>query len=96
VEEIYGVPPVVMETRQTYKSVESFNVKVLGGTFYVSEVNLENGQLAQDLVRTIREIPEDRWFVMASDDDTDHLDSLAIIDDDLEFRIYARGHLEQE
>ena len=85
-----------METRQTYKSVESFNVKVLGGTFYVSEVNLENGQLAQDLVRTIREIPEDRWFVMASDDDTDHLDSLAIIDDDLEFRIYARGHLEQE
>jgi len=85
-----------MDTRQTYKSVESFNVKVLGGTFYVSEVNLENGQMPQDLVRTIREIPEDRWFVMASDDDSDHLDSLAIIDDDLEFRIYARGHLEQE
>ena len=85
-----------MDTRQTYKSVESFNVKVLGGTFYVSEVNLENGQMPQDLVRAIREIPEDRWFVMASDDDSDHLDSLAIIDDDLEFRIYARGHLEQE
>ena len=85
-----------METRQTFKPVESFNVKVLGGTFYVSEVNLENGQTPQDQVRTIREIPEDRWFVMASDDDSDHLDSLAIIDDELEFRIYARGHLEQE
>ena len=76
--------------------MESFSVKVLGGVFYVSEVSVENAATPQEISRTIREFPEDRWFVMASDDESDHMDSLAIIDDDMEFRIYARGHLEQD
>ena len=79
-----------------FTAVESFSIKVLGGSFHVSEVCLTETETAQQIVKIIQELPEDRWFVMASDDESDHMDSLAVIDDDLEFRIYARGHLEQD
>jgi len=87
---------VAANSNPEFRAVESFSIKVLGGTFHVSEVSLEVAASAAERIRILRELPEDRWFVMASDDDSDHLDSLAIIDDDMEFRIYARGHLEQD
>ncbi|MDH5753138.1 MAG: hypothetical protein OEZ59_12075 [Deltaproteobacteria bacterium] len=78
------------------ESVNAFPVKVMGGVFHVNEVYSNQGHSAQALVREIKEMNEDRWFVMASDEDSNHIDILAIIDDDLEFRIYARGILEQD
>lgn len=78
------------------EEVETFSVPVSGGTFYVSEVFLAPGENREEVIAFIRNTPEDRWFVMVSENPDDALDSLAMIDDNLEFQILARGQLKQD
>ncbi|MCH9045981.1 MAG: hypothetical protein IIA40_07720 [SAR324 cluster bacterium] len=77
-------------------AVEPFRVKVLGGSFHVSEVLLMGEESSQDVIAIIDATPEDRWFVMVSDSSSDERDSLTMVDDNLEFQIYAHGVLRQE
>ena len=75
------------------KSVSPFSVEVLGGSFTVQEILLEDGQDPNEQVATIKATPEDRWFVMVSEDAASPQDSLAMIDDNLNFHVYALGQL---
>ena len=76
--------------------VDVFPVKVLGGTFHVREVLLFEDQMEAEVIATIHDIPADRWFVMVSDDHRAEQDALAMIDDQLEFQIFAHGVLRQD
>ncbi len=78
------------------QQVAALSVKVLGGTFHVHEVMLLEGEAREDVLTIIRSIPHDRWFVMVSDEEAGGQDSLAMIDDNLEFQIFARGSLTQD
>ena len=78
------------------RPVEGFHVKVLGGTFQVRELLVDHGQSAEDVRTVIAQVPADRWFVMVSDGDQSPGDSLAMIDDGLEFQVYAHGVLQQD
>lgn len=71
-------------------------VNVLGGTFYVSELQLNGHESPEAVTSILRELPADRWFVMVSDHPGDAQDALAMIDDALELQIYARGVLRQD
>ncbi len=79
--------------------VDPFKVPVTGSSFVVREVSLEGGHTVDDVLQAIRETPEHRWFVMVSEDPDRPAglrDVLARIDDDLEFRVYAYGALEND
>jgi len=80
---------------KTPEMVEPFSVKVIGGTFHIREVMVGNGGELSAVESLIRETPEDQWFVMTSEDSGEPMDSLAMIDENLEFQIFARGNLEQ-
>jgi hypothetical protein len=77
-------------------SVSSFPIDVLGGVFHVSELLLRAQEARRDVERILHTTPADRWFVMVSDHAGDAHDTLAMIDDNLEFQIYAYGVLRQE
>lgn len=73
--------------------VESYSVKVLGGTFHVKEVLVEDGGSPEEVTAIIKGTSEDLWFVMAAEDTAEQTDSLALIDDDLDFKVCALGEL---
>ena len=77
-------------------SVSPLAVKVLGGTFHVSAIMLDPDDARDDVMAILTGTPADRWFVMVSDDAGDDQDALAMIDDNLEFQIYAHGVLRQD
>lgn len=77
-------------------SVLNFAVKVLGGTFHVRAVLVNDGETPQSVRTLIQETPADRWFVMVADDAANDDDALAMIDDNLEFQIHAHGVLRQD
>jgi hypothetical protein len=77
------------------QSVPSLTVKVLGGTFHVSQILLEPQESRESVLAILRQTEADRWFVMVSDNGGDAQDALAMIDDRLEFQIYAQGVLRQ-
>ena len=76
--------------------VPPLSVKVLGGTFHVNRILLEPRQSREQVLAVLRETEADRWFVMVADNGGDEQDSLAMIDDRLEFQIYAHGVLRQD
>ena len=78
------------------QSVSALAVKVLGGTFHVSEILLEPQESHEHVLSILRETEADRWFVMVSDNGGAGQDALAMIDDALEFQIYAQGLLRQD
>lgn len=72
--------------------VEPFRLQVLGGSFTVSELVLNEGEPQEAVMAHLREIPADRWFVMVAEEEReDSSDTLAVIDDNFEFKIYAVG-----
>lgn len=71
-------------------------VKVLGGTFHVARLHLNEQDTPEFVIELLRETPADRWFVMVSDDAEDTGDALAMIDDSLEVQIYAHGVLSHD
>lgn len=73
-----------------------FAIRVLGGTFRVHEVFPRPEESVAAAVAFIRSVPEDRWFVMVSDRRDAYRDTLAMIDDELEFQVFAQGSLEQD
>jgi hypothetical protein len=77
-------------------SVSAVAVKVLGGTFHVAELMLDAEESPRDVLAVLHDTPADRWFVMVSDHAGDAQDALAMIDDNLEFQIYAHGLLRQD
>ena len=78
------------------RSIPALDVKVLGGTFHVSAIMLEPDEAQEVVLSILNGTPADRWFVMVSDSAGDAQDALAMIDDDLEFQIYAHGVLRQD
>jgi hypothetical protein len=77
-------------------SVDAFSVKVLGGRFQVTSILLQPEEHQKQVLAILQETEADRWFVMVSDNGSDAQDSLAMIDDALEFQIYAHGVLHQD
>jgi hypothetical protein len=72
--------------------VEPFQLRVLGGNFTVSELVLDVGEPQEAFMSHLRDIPADRWFVMVAEEEReDSQDTLAVIDDNFEFQIYAVG-----
>jgi len=84
-----------LNDKTPYK-VPEFVVRVSGGTFHISELVLGPGDSAEQLQADIRTVDEDRWFVMVSESPEESMDSLAMIDDQLEFQVVARGVLKQD
>lgn len=78
------------------KDVEPFSVSVSGGDFYINQVLVDEGQSPDEVVSLIKGTEEDRWFVMVSENPDAESDSLAMIDDLLEFQVLARGNLKQD
>ncbi len=78
------------------QDVEPFSVSVSGGAFHISQVMVDEGQPLDEVVSLIKGTEEDRWFVMVSENPDVESDSLAMIDDLLEFQVLARGHLKQD
>lgn len=76
--------------------VEPFSVTVSGGAFHINQVLVDEGQPPDEVVTLIKGTEEDRWFVMVSENPDVESDSLAMIDDRLEFQVLARGNLEQD
>jgi len=76
--------------------VPAFTVKVLGGRFRVSSILLQAQEAPERVLAVLQETEADRWFVMVSDNGGEGQDSLAMIDDSLEFQIYAQGVLSQD
>lgn len=78
------------------EKTDPFTVKVLGGKFHVHEIALQSARSTAEIRNEIQEVTEDRWFVMVSDHPGEKHDSLAVIDDGLEFQVFALGSLEQD
>ena len=81
---------------KTRVKVTPFQLRVLGGMFTVEEFVMEEGQSKDEFHKHVKSIPSDRWFVMLAEDDEQAPDTLAIIDDDFEFQIYAVGSFQNE
>lgn len=77
-------------------SVEAFDLIVLGGTFTVSEIIVEDGQTEDEVMELIRSTPADRWFVILADSEGTTQDVLALIDDEYDFLFVGLGTLESE
>ena len=77
-------------------SVEAFDLIVLGGTFTVSEIIVEDNQTEDDVMNLIRSTPSDRWFVILADSEGTTQDVLALIDDEYEFLFVGLGTLEND
>ncbi|MEE8434718.1 MAG: hypothetical protein V3S64_08020 [bacterium] len=75
------------------RTVPPFQIKVLGGVFKITEVRVEGDESTETVVASITTTSEDRWFVMAAEDLETGQDTLAIIDDNMEFQIVAQGQL---
>jgi len=73
------------------QAVEPFSIQVLGGTFTVAHLVLEPGTTVSGATQKLRAVPAEQWFVMVSDDEHTQPDSLAVIDDSLEFQVFALG-----
>lgn len=71
-------------------------VNVLGGVFQVTEVLVGEGDSAEMVMAAITTMPEERWFVMVAGESEAQQDSLAVIDDDMEFQVLAYGQLSLE
>ncbi len=71
-------------------------IRVLGGSFHVSQVLLRGGRSPEEMVAEIEAVPPERWFVMVADHQETGRDALAMVDDDLELRICAHGTLVQD
>jgi hypothetical protein len=78
------------------QSVPERAVKVLGGTFHVSAILCSVRQTLEDVLSILDSTPADRWFVMVADHNDESHDALAMIDDALEFQIFAHGVLRQD
>jgi len=78
------------------EKIEPMAIKVLGGTFHVQEVVLHGADQKEDVIEKLKGVPADRWFVMASDHPGENHDALSVIDDALNFQVYAHGSLEQD
>ena len=77
--------------------MESFDVKVLGGTFTVQELIRQEVSGQVPSLEFIRTVPPDRWFVMLDENlSGDQRDTLALTDDDFEFQIMASGNFQGE
>ena len=76
--------------------VESFPIKVLGGTFTVNEVVAEEGTPPEEAASKIKELPSERWFVLLAETGDSQKDTLALIDDDVEFLVFATGVFQGE
>ena len=74
------------------KPVDTFPLKVMGGTFTVAEVMLAPGQNPGQDVESIRAQPFDRWLVMTAGQDV-AADALALINDAYECQVMALGSL---
>jgi hypothetical protein len=77
-------------------NVAELSIKVSGGTFHVSALMIQAHERQDDVISILHAVQPDRWFVMVSDNPEAETDSLAMIDDDLEFQIYAHGVLRQD
>ena len=77
-------------------TVEPFKLQVLGGEFTVQELVLQDDQDQAEFQASLMDIPSDRWFVMLAEGEENTQDTLAIIDDNFEFQIYAVGSFENE
>lgn len=77
-------------------NVPAFRVQVLGGTFHVSALLVAREQRQEAVRALIEATPADRWFVMVADEFSSEADALAMIDDHLEFQIYAHGVLRRD
>ena len=77
-------------------SVDAFDLTVLGGTFTVSEIIVEDNQTEDEVMGLIRETPADRWFVILADSEGTTQDVLALIDDEYEFLFVGLGTLEND
>ncbi len=75
------------------RTVPSFQIKVLGGGFKITEVMVNEEESTETVTASISTTSEDRWFVMAAEDSESGQDTLAIIDDNMEFQIVALGQL---
>ena len=82
--------------KKTRVKITPFQLRVLGGIFTVEEFVMEKGQSKDEFQKQMRGIPSDRWFVMLAEDDEKTPDTLAIIDDEFEFQIYAVGSFQNE
>ena len=78
------------------EKVPPMAIKVLGGTFHVHEIVLHGTDGRDDVIQKIQSVPPDRWFVMASDHPGEKHDALSVIDDGLNFQVYAHGNLVQD
>lgn len=89
--------PEILEQNESKhpRTVPSFTVDVLGGRFTVKHVLHRPDEAHEDVVSAIKALPPDRWFVMVAEDARASQDALALIDDDLEFQVYALGVLQQ-
>lgn len=76
-------------------TVDTFRLKVMGGTFTVAEVMLAPGQNPGQAVESIRSQPADRWLVLAAGQGAT-ADALALIDDAYECQVVALGNLKPD
>ena len=81
---------------QNREFIEPFKMGVLGGTFTVIEVVLQDGQSQDDAINLIHSTPADRWFVILADAEGTTQDVLALIDDEYEFRFVGLGTLDSD
>lgn len=77
-------------------AVPAVRVPVLGGMFHVTALLVAPDESRDNVLAVLEATPRDRWFVMVADNAGSEEDALAMIDDDLEFQIYARGVLHQD
>lgn len=75
------------------RTVPPFQIKVLGGSFNITEVIVKGDESVETVIASITTTAEDRWFVMAAEETKTNQDALAIIDDNMEFQIVAQGEL---
>lgn len=85
------MPNVIEDKKRA--TVEQFRLGILGGTFTVMEVIIEDDQTAEDALNLIQSTASERWFVILADSEGTTQDVLALIDDEYEFQFVALGDL---
>ena len=77
--------------------MESFEVKVLGGTFQVEDLKPSDGQSLEEAEAMVTAAPPESWIIVLHDSFSDEeVDTLAMIDEEFEMQIVAVGRFRGE
>ena len=81
---------------KTKHPVDDLSVPVLGGTFQVRELLVDELKGVKGILDQIRSVPMNGWFVMLAEDEAATEDVLALINDAFEYEAIAIGTLKSE